>query len=87
VRLLVLLLLALPAVAEDEIGIRFDCGKVTCTIVKADLGMLLKDNTEWFNRMKVAEDKLAKNPPKCATTEITEPSKAPIPPIKPESDT
>lgn len=67
--------------AEDDSFVRYGCGTVTCSIVKDDLRMLLKSNDEWYARMKAAEEKLEKSPPKCAETTVTEPSKNPAPAI------
>lgn len=97
-----LLILALPADAQiTAIPLSMDCadrdGESVCIVPEAMVDRILQTNNRnvmllagAMKRIEELEAKLAANPPKCAETTITEPSKnpapKPLPRIKREAD-
>lgn len=84
--LAVLLFVALPALAEEEKlldipGLR--CSPLGVCIIPLEV---LNVMIETHNALIDENRALKKKPPKCAELEVTEPSKAPKPPIKREND-
>jgi hypothetical protein len=90
-------MLTTPARADSAIRVDPDCepASETCVIVAADLFALLRNNDRGWaiahglsDKVKELQDRLDKDPPKCATVEVVPKNPPPkkLPPIKPERD-